>query len=224
MFEWKVTFGDVLTFGTILLSAAGLAWTWNHDILAREREQASEVRKAAALALAKMERLPQSTNMLFDELDQAIVEASDLLSNQKHDEQAAKAARDYFWKTAGAARVKRHERVMDEQIESAYVALYSYMTDARSIFQSTARQLRTAEEQAFEKIRDDCQREILSTSKWVEYDPAILGNKCRNIVEAQRQSYLKTEKPILAKVEERLEPIVVMKDHEIFSGLRAKKL
>ena len=224
MFEWKATLGDVLTFVTILVSAAGLAWTWHQDIWTREREQATAVRNAAATTLAKIWRLLQFAPLLFDELDKVIVEASDQLSNQKHSDQAATVARDYFWKTAGAARLKQRERVMDEQIESAYVALYSYMTDARRIFQSTVEQLRAAEDQAFDAIRDGCQKQILSTPKWGEYDPAILGNKCRSIVETQNQSYLTRAKAVLAPVEQRLAPIVAMKDREIIAHLNAKTL
>src|SRR5690349_3823748 len=96
-FEWKATLGDVLTFVSILFSAAGLAWTWNKDNSTREREQATEVRKAAAATLSKIERLRQLTDLLFRDLDPIIVETSDQLTDQKHDARAAEAARDYFW-------------------------------------------------------------------------------------------------------------------------------
>ena len=104
--EWKVTLGDLLTFVSILLSAAGLAWTWQKDIDTREREQAAEVRKAAAVTLAKLERFDQLTDLLFADLQPIIVDTGDMLA-EKHD---AELARDYFWKTVSASRLTQRKR------------------------------------------------------------------------------------------------------------------
>jgi hypothetical protein len=216
-FEWKVTLGDLLTFMSILISALGLAWTWNQDISTRERDQATEVRKSAAATLAKMDRLGQMTDLLFADLQPAIVTTGDMLA-EKHD---AEMARDGFWKEVSAARLGQRKRVMDEQIESAYVTLYSYMSGARSMFQSAVEHLRSAEDEALDDILADCQKEILAYDP-SSYKPAILGNKCRNVVSAQRKSYFDKAASILAPIEQRLEGIVSKQDNAIISGLNAK--
>jgi hypothetical protein len=218
-FERKITLGDLLTFVSIALAAAGLAWTWHQDILTRQREQATEVRRAAAATLAKMERLGQLTDLLFADLQPTIVETGDLLA-EKHD---AGLARDYFWKTVAAARLGQRKRIMDEQIESAYVALYTYMTDARTMFQSTVGKLQSSEDKALDGIMAGCQNEILAYDR-SNYQPANLGNRCRGIVEWQRQSYFAGATEILAPVERRLEGIVSAPDSAIISGLNAKTL
>jgi hypothetical protein len=218
-FEWKITFGDLLTFASILVSAAGLAWTWHQDILTRERDQATEVRKAAASTLAKLERLGQLTDVLFADLQPTIVEASDLLA-KNHDPDLA---RDYFWKTVSAARLAQRKRVLDEQIENDYVTLYSYVTQARPLFQSTIKNLRSAEDDAIENILVGCQ------DKFREYDPkhytrADLGNKCRDVLEAEREAYFNNISTILSPLKQRLEGIVSEQDSAIISGLNAKSL
>ena len=218
-FEWKVTFGDVLTFVSILISAAGLAWTWRQDIDVRERDQATEVRKAAAGTLAKLERLGQLADLLFADLQSIIVDTTDVLA-EKHDPELA---RDYYWKTVSAARLAHRKRVMDEQIESAYVTLYSYMTQARSIFQAAVEKLRSAEDAGVDKILDDSQSEILAYDR-TTYQAAVLGNKCRQIVAAERRSYASRSAAILDPLQQRLEAIVSQPDRTIISGLNAKSL
>jgi hypothetical protein len=218
-FEWKITFGDLLTFGSILLSALALAWTWHQDIATRERDQATEVRKAAAATLAKLERLGQLTDLLFADLQPTIVETTDLLA-EKHN---ADSARDYFWKTVSAAGLAHRKRVMDEQIESAYVTLYGYVTQARPMFQTAVKDLRSAEEEAIDGILDGCQKEILAYDPKT-YIPAILGNKCRDTVSAQRKTYFAKVTAILTPLERRLEGIVSKQDGEIIAGLNTKTL
>jgi len=218
-FEWKITLGNLLTVVSILVSAAGLAWAWHRDILTLERAQATEVRRAAAATLAKMERLGQLIDLLFADVQPTIVETSDLLA-EKHD---AELARDYFWKTVSAARLGQRKRVMDEQIESAYVILYSYMVEAKSMFQSAIEKLRSAEDEALDGIMDGCQKEILAYDP-SSYKPAVLGNKCRYIVNDQRKSYFAKATAILAPLEQRLGKIVSEQDSAIIAGLNAKTL
>jgi hypothetical protein len=218
-FEWKITFGDLLTFVSIAVSAAGLAWTWHQDITTRERQQATEVRKAAAMTLAKMERLGQLADLLFADLQPIIVDTGDLLA-EKHD---AELARDYFWKTVSAAQLGQRKRVMDEQIEGSYVTLYSYMADARSLFQSAVQQLRTAEDAALDHIMAGCQKEILDYNPG-SFKPAILGNKCRGIVSAEQEYYFGKASTILAPLVQHLSQIVSKKDGDVISNLNDRTL
>jgi hypothetical protein len=218
-FEWKVTFGDLLTFVSILVSAAGLAWTWHQDVLTRERDQATEVRKAAAATLAKLERLGQLNDLLFADLQPTIVEAADLLA-EKH---SAEAARDYFWKTVSGARLSQRKREMDEQIESAYVTLYSYMTEARPMFKTAVESLRSAEDEAVDAILIGSQAEFLDYDAST-YKANILGNKCRSIVSAQRKAYFAKAASILAPLERRLEQIISRGDDAIMEALNTKAL
>jgi hypothetical protein len=157
--------------------------------------------------------------LLFSDLQPTIVETTDLLA-EKHD---AESACDYFWKNVSAARLTQRKRVMDEQIESAYVALYGYVAQARPLFHTAVENLRSAEEEAIDGILDGCQKEILAYDPKT-YNPAILGNKCRDTVGGQRKSYFDKATTILAPVKQRLEAIVSEQDGGIIAGLNNKTL
>jgi hypothetical protein len=215
-----VVFDRVLAILAIVISAGTLAWTSHNDILHQQREQATEPRTAAALVLKEIERLPESSNELpgqNGELDQAIVKASSQMSDQKHDEQAARAARDYFWEKTDAAHLKWRERLMDTAV--AYVALRRYITDAGT---SSIEKLREAEARAFDNIRFYCERIILAMPHEVRYESAVLGNSCRAVMAEEYTTYLKTEKPIFENVKKFLEQISMMTDREIVSALKEK--
>ncbi len=221
-FDWKISLGNLLTFLSIVISAAGLGWTWQKDINSRQREQATEVRKAAAATLAKLERVNQLTELLFDDLQPIIIDTTDQLAERRD----APIARDFFWKSVTAARLLHRKRFMDEQIESAYVGLYSYMQDARAMFRDAIGRLRSAEDRSIDAILQKCQDSILSygPDRLHSYQPAQLGNELRQVVTQERDAYLKQAQTILADIQTRLAGIVAARDETIIASLNARNL
>jgi hypothetical protein len=217
-----MTLGDLLTLVSVLVSAAGLAWTWHQDIATRQREQTTDVRKAAATTLAKLDRVGELVELLFDDIQPIIIDTTDQLAD-KHD---PALARDVFWKSVTAARLLHRKRFMDEQIESAYVGLYSYMQDARGMFRDTVQHLRSEEDSAVENILQGCQSAILAYDRQhvQSYQPAALGNTMRDVVSRERDAYLKPSAATLADIQARLARIVAARDDEILAGLNDKSL
>ena len=221
-FDWKMTLGDLLTFLSVVISAAGLIWTWHQDIATRQREQTTDVRRAAATTLAKLDRVGNLMDLMFDDIQPVIIDTTDNLGEKRD----PALSRDFFWKSVTAAHLLHRKRFMDEQIETAYVGLYSYMQDARAMFRSAVDRLRASEESTVETILQQCQSAILSydPKRMQNYEPAELGNTLRGIVSRQRDEYNKRSVAILADIQARLSKIVASRDDDILAALNAKSL
>src|SRR5215831_16421217 len=92
--ERTVKIGDLLTSLSILISLAAVLVTWSRDATLRQRQQADEIRKAAATTLAKLERWQELSSAIFQESQPVFVTVSQNLG-KNHD---AASARDYLWR------------------------------------------------------------------------------------------------------------------------------
>src|SRR5712672_1543551 len=102
MFDRTIRLTDVLTSVTVIVSVVALTITWTKDRDTRVREQANHVRVAAADTLAKLERWKALQLSLYDDLQPAFVETSEMLSTDFN----VIRARDQLWKKINAARTK----------------------------------------------------------------------------------------------------------------------
>lgn len=67
-FKREITIGDMLTSASILLSIFALLLSWSQSRALEKREQANEVRNAAAETLAKFERWQEISMSIFDDI------------------------------------------------------------------------------------------------------------------------------------------------------------
>ena len=203
----EITIGDILTFLSIIISVTALLNVWMKERQIRNKEQADKIRTAAAKTLAKLERLKELSLWYYQDIQPIFVETSEMLT-EKFD---VIVARDFLWKMLNITRKNTAQRILDEEIEIAYVELYGYYPAIYDKFVSTIEIFKNEEEIAFKDLILTTQKDILSFKDHRgEYETAMLGNALRESCNINCESFQK-------KIEKTLKPI-----HEILVDLISK--
>jgi hypothetical protein len=155
--ERTIQVGDILTSLTIAISVITLVISWSKDRSTREAERADRVRAAAAKALTQLDRWQALHLSLYQELQPAFVETSEMLQ----DDFTMVKTRDYLWKAINAQRTRIIAKILDERIETAYIDLLSHFPAARSLFLDTFAQLQTVENEVTGRFLVAAQNEVL---------------------------------------------------------------
>lgn len=185
-FDWKITFGDVLTVVSILISVWTLVNSWRKDRLLRQRELADKVRAAAAKTLTKLERWEELSLALFFECQPFFVKVSEDLA-KKFD---IVAARDFLWRELNSVYLKIMANIRAEEIETAYADLYVYHPEARKMFHESLLHLKSEHEQAFTELLAKTQDAIMAfDGEKKKYQTAELGNALRAAAKQVRERY-----------------------------------
>lgn len=175
-FDRKLDIGNVLTSVTILISLGALLITLAKDRRARDRELGDRVRSAAAKTLGKLERWHQLSARFYQDVQPLFVDVSQKL----HAEVDAEAARDLLWRGMTTARTAAEQRIVDEEIESAYVELYPYHPTVQRQFAETMTRLKRIDEAVYSQFIEQTQQDVLAyKGDPKDYRPALLGNDLR---------------------------------------------
>jgi hypothetical protein len=195
--DTTVNVGHLLTIATVLISVVTLATALRKDRRTREREIADRVRSAAAMTLAKLERWEELARWFYRDIQPAFIEVTKSLA----DEFDVEAARDLLWTKLMTARIGSAERILDEEIENAYVDLYAYEPTVYQPFTTTMAQLRRIDSEVYEQFLETAQNVVLAyRDQRDKFHPAELGNDLRAVtIDAQRK--------LLTRVSAALEPI-----------------
>ncbi len=174
----EIKVGDILTSLSILISAAVLLRAWTKDRRDRDKELADKIRNAAAKTLAKLDRWQELSLWFYQYTQPLFIETSEMLIKDFD----IVAARDYFWKKANEARVNISGRILDEEIEVAYVELYGYHPVVHGLFVKAVNELKEKEEEVFYDFIESAQDAIKSyLGKKASYESAQLGNNLREM-------------------------------------------
>jgi hypothetical protein len=216
-FDKTLDVGNVLTSLTILISLGALLSALAKDRRARERELGDRVRAAAARTLGKLERWQQLSARLYQDVQPLFVDVSQKL----HAELDAEAARDLLWRELATARAAAEQRIVDEEIESAYVELYPYHPSVQRRFTETMSRLKEIDAAVYFDFVEQTQGQILAYSgSPKDYTPALLGNDLR-LESARAEHRLVTElEQAIGPVREFLVAVVSLSDKEIVSRTR----
>jgi len=196
-FDNKLDFGNLLTSLTILISVAALLNAVAKDRRSREREFGDRVRAAAAKTLGKLERWQELSARLYEDVQPLFVDVSQKL----HAELDAEAARDLLWRELSVARTAAEQRIVDEEIESAYVELYPYHPSVQRRFTETMSRLKAIDAAVYFDFVKQTQEQVLAYSgDRKDYRPSLLGNDLR--VESAR-----AERRLVGELEQAIGPI-----------------
>src|SRR5678809_907106 len=91
--EKKVTLGEVITIGSILVSSISVLISWRSDQLIQVKENATRKRMEIARTLNTLNKVVQLHLSFYDRIEENIVEASRI---RVIDRESIKA-RDYMW-------------------------------------------------------------------------------------------------------------------------------
>ena len=131
--ELKV--GDLLTAITVGLSVAALVASWEGDRRSRAEEEATRARSAAATALRKLERYRALQLSIFDDVQPVLVRVSKITSDDGRADSAEQV--DVLYAEVKAMRARQLERILDEDVITAYTDLLTYKSRLRTLFRET---------------------------------------------------------------------------------------
>ena len=186
----------------------------------RDKEKADKIRNAAAKTLAKLERWQELYLWYYEDVQSVFVETSELLAKDFD----IIVARDYLWKKLSDARVNAAQRILDEEIEIAYVELYGYYPVIYEKFVRTINKLKEEEERTFKGLIESTQDDVLSFAEFEDkYTSAMLGDALRKSCFNYRKSFQEKIEIILKPIHDRLVHLISESDEEILKKSNLKK-
>jgi hypothetical protein len=219
--EKTVSIRDFLTTLAIVVSVLALVNTLKQDQFLRQKEQADRVRNAAALTLAKLERLQTLYGSFYLELQPIFVETSEMLARDFD----ITSTRDFLWKKANEIHFSVLERIIEEEIEVAYTSLYGYHPAVRELFQSALQKLKREEESTYWQFQSDSQAVIFSfADRQKDYQTAELGNALRDTAFHYETIQDEKSREVLEHIIGFLSDLVLMTDREILTIGAAQQL
>lgn len=217
-FEKKVNIGHMITVFSVIVSAVALLASWSESRQLYAREQADRVRAAAGRTLAGLERRHEIVLSLFQDLQPVFVKASEDFAASFD----RVAVRDVLWREANAARATVERRLLDDNMQDAYVALYGYHPELRDLLRASIQEMRNREGRAFDEFVEQLQAEILTfESSPATYQTAHLGNALRTVAARYRQCVTTLEEESVAPLEQFLTNLVLNPDEQILRGKEA---
>ncbi|UCC53014.1 MAG: hypothetical protein JSV68_03425 [Anaerolineaceae bacterium] len=175
--EKKITFGNILTIFALLITVITFGYNWNQDNQINRRDQANDIRDASSITLAKIERWEEISLSFYREIQPAFVEASEELEANQDPGQT----RDFLWRKLNDVRNETLRRKLDEELQTAYVELFSYHPVVKSLFEDTLSRLEKSETKAFNTLLRESETDVLSygNRNLDDFQSAELGNKLR---------------------------------------------
>jgi len=210
--------GDLLTIITILITLYSLRNTLNKDRMLREKDQADKVRDGAARMIAKLDRWRELSLAMFPDMDIAFVETSEEM-RRMFDSQNA---RDSLWKKLNAIKSSIFEKVLAEDIETAYADLYGYDPHVREFYEKVLFRLKEEETVMFKKgILCRTQNEILYNHKDIDsFRTNDMRNGLMRHAEDVHSKYKLRLHEIIKPVEALLLELISKSDQELLGQWR----
>jgi hypothetical protein len=221
-FDPSISLGNILTLATIAISAFTAFRAWNQDNFLREKEQADKIRTAAAQTSAKLERWEAVSLSFFNDIQPAFVQASNTFATNYD----VAATRDGLWKELDAKKQQNLEKLLDEDIETAYVGLYGYNPAMRPLLRQTMSHLNTDSETMVAALQADTQQVVLDFQGKVDgyragkesYQTAAMGNALRQVAYDRRQAYTQQIESELKCMQDFLASLVLKTNADLVYG------
>lgn len=176
----EISAGNILTTASIGISMIALLVSWSKDRKIKKKEYADRIRRAAGLVVAKMDRWVDLSLRFFADIQPLITDTDGIIIKEKD----ATLTRDFFWRGLVSAHASSTLRIVDEQIEIAYVDLYGYDPRIQTFFSSTIHRLRAIDDYIFGKVLTLTQEDILALNNPEDLISAQLGNAIRDICQS----------------------------------------
>jgi ABC-type transporter MlaC component len=217
--DWSIKVGDLLTSATIIVSVVAMLLSLAKDRAARALEQANRVRSAAAAALSKLDRWQALQLSLYQELQPAYVELSEELG-KKFD---VDYVRDQFWKRVNTERTTIAQKVVEEQLGTAYADLISHFPAAREKFTDAYAKLNDLEVKVTHDYLAESETEIIRLDGMQKtYTTPVLGNALRRVADSHRRDIKVQSESVIAPVREYLFKVIALPDAQIIRASRGK--
>jgi hypothetical protein len=211
-FDETIKIGDLLTSASVLVSVAALVGALWRDRALRRRELADKIRAAAGKTLARLERWQEISLALYTDVQPLFIEVSEDMDRNFE----VVAARDKMWKELNRVRLTLLQEIRQEEIETAYVELYTYRPEARDLFRGVMARVKAAEAEAFQDLLMQTQADIMSLEKTAAtYHTAQLGNRLRRTAAVVEQKCATSIRDAIVPLQEFLFAIMSQSDNRL---------
>ncbi|HOO52640.1 MAG TPA: hypothetical protein PLM24_02515 [Methanothrix sp.] len=213
--EKTVKVGDILTSLTIFVSLIFFIISMNKDRNLRRKQQADNVRNAAAKTISKLDRWKEASISMFHYMDIVFAKASEMLK-KNYDTEAVK---DFLSMQLLVIKNKTSEKMLKEDIETAYDELYGYDPSVRPFFEIVLTKLKKEEQVMFKGLLANTQSDIASFyyKNENEYLTSNLRSQLNNRVKMARKDYEKSINEILRPISHDLLELISEKDKDILA-------
>jgi hypothetical protein len=209
----EITLGDMLTPISILLSVAALWFTWSHDADLKRKQYADQIRHSASVVTAKMERWSPLADRYFEDIQSTIVDVSERVeANHKRE-----PANRMLFKGLVQAAATASQRVVDEQLEVAYIELYGYVPSLQKTFDTTIRRMKEAEVSAHNVTSSALQAKLTDNEVLNLPTSILIGNVLRQRAEEQRQQLRNQIENIASPLREKMLNLINLSDEDILN-------
>ncbi|HRI79922.1 MAG TPA: hypothetical protein PLR06_10345 [Cyclobacteriaceae bacterium] len=197
-----------MTFLSIVGSAVSLLWSWNSDRALRIHENADKIRIEAANVLGKLNRTQDIYMSFYDEIQPDVVDASEILS-QTHN---TVNARDLMWKRLQLKNGEVQRRILNEQVEVAFVGLMPFDNKIDSLYNLVMLRLKNLQVNQFRLLLGEIESAVLESKTTQEGETAILGNTLRGIIASYRDNQKELMIKGAAPLEQHLKELIQSPD------------
>ncbi|GCL62591.1 hypothetical protein [Pseudaquabacterium pictum] len=207
----EIDLGQILTVISIVGSLVAFIVAWNKDQYLKDREYADRVRKSASIVTAKVERWGELSQRYFEDIQPTLVDVSEKVAETN----STQPANRMLFKGLMDAKAKASQRIVDEQLQIAYMELYGYVPTFQGIFDTTIDSIRSAERAAQENLRSRLQ-DVLRDEKVLSMkESPLIGKALRDIVEDERKKLSATLVNVSAPLRAKILQIIRLSDAEL---------
>lgn len=208
LFSWNVSVANLVAAAAVVASLLAIWATRRRDVHLREVEYADRVKTAAASTLARLERAREISLHFFDVFSRSFVAASEAMKGGTKNPDQVK---NFIWKKAEGAAAARSERLLDEEIELAYVDLYGYDRTIHGLFAEA----RALQEQSWKRVVADVKMWTQDDVLTAEPGEDGLREALRVSVKVLREELRRDFDDIVHPLRERLEEWIGASERQI---------
>jgi hypothetical protein len=207
----ELTVGDMLTPLSVLIAAVALWFTWSHDADLKKQQYADQIRHSASVVTAKIERWSPLADRYFEDIQPTIVDVSEKIEATHTREPANRM----LFKGLVQAQATASQRIVDEQLEVAYIELYGYVPSLQKTFDTTIQAIKQAEVNAHDQTIASLQEKLIGDGVLKLPTSIEIGNELRVSAEKHRQQLRSEIERIASPLREKMLNLINLSDKEI---------
>ena len=207
----EVDLGQLLTALSILITLAGGIIAWNNDKDLKEREYSDRVRRSASVVTAKIERWSELSARYFEDIQPTLVDVSEKIAEMN----SRQPANRMLFKGLMEARSKASQRVVDEQLQLAYMELYGYIPAFQGIFDKTIDEMKSADADAHAALEGALQEIIQDPELLKSKDTPTIGNRLRIRADKERLRLSQQIRGISLPLRKKMLAVIQMTDSQL---------
>ncbi len=218
----QISFGDLLTPISILISLVAVLLTWQNERESRTKQYADSIRGSCSTVSAKLERWGTLAGRYFDDIQLALITASTETARTHKN----LPARTDLYRGLKEAEGKASQRIVDEQLEIAYTELYAYVPALRPPFEKIRQQITAAERGSHYRLEHSLQDKINDKKLLKCSDSSVMGNALRTEAWEEREKLDKEIQQITAALRANILKLINLTDRDLLHPQKgpAKKI